>query len=332
MPRSTSSNRSQGSSRWRVWILRLLIVLVLLGIGWYFFNPVSVVDDSARNQNVVIHAGTKTFDQNRAADDSTDPTKPPSLTAQLTAAEIAAAEHPFDPLLKLADQALIEIDSSVRDYTATLNSQVFADNQLQPPKTLQCKIRHARQTADGKQIPFSVYTKFVQPANTAGQEVIWVDGWHDGNLVVHLSGWGNLMNFYLDPDGARAMQGNRHPIRQIGFRNLIVEMQKVARHDREHGECEISIERNVLLNGRSCTVIQALHPVERSHFEFHKARIYIDDALNLPVAYEGFLWPQKTGDDPPLLEKYYYTDIELNVGLKDLDFDPANPDYDFPGK
>ncbi len=71
-------------------------------------------------------------------------------------------------------------------------------------------------------------------------------------------------------------------------------------------------------------------PKKRPHFEFHISKIYLDDKLGIPIAYEGYLWPENEGEDPPLLEKYYYTDIQLNVGLTDADFDPANEDYDYP--
>ncbi|MGN6136394.1 MAG: DUF1571 domain-containing protein, partial [Aureliella sp.] len=35
------------------------------------------------------------------------------------------------------------------------------------------------------------------------------------------------------------------------------------------------------------------------------------------------------GDPPPLEEEYTYLDVQLNVGLKDIDFDPENPAYNF---
>ena len=35
-------------------------------------------------------------------------------------------------------------------------------------------------------------------------------------------------------------------------------------------------------------------------------------------------WPETPGGEPPLEEEYTYLDVELNVGLKDSDFDPDN--------
>lgn len=252
-----------------------------------------------------------------------------AITRMISQSAIDDAEHPFDPLLELAAASIKKIDANIFDYKATMVSQVFADGKLQPEKYLLCKIRHQR-TVDDNETPFSVYTLFLKPKANAGQEAIWVKGWNEGKLVAHANGLKNLIRVYLPPDGSIAMKGNRYPIRQIGIRNLLVKMSEIGKHDREYGECTVTLKRNVEINGCQCSVLEAKHPVKRDHFDFHIARIYIDDERNIPIAYEGFSWPEKAGDEPPLLEKYYYTDIEFNVGLKNIDFDPANEEYNYP--
>ena len=52
---------------------------------------------------------------------------------------------------------------------------------------------------------------------------------------------------------------------------------------------------------------------------------------NFPVRYIAYGWPAKGEKGDPILEEFNYTNIELNVGLTDLDFDPANPNYKFRG-
>ena len=49
-----------------------------------------------------------------------------------------------------------------------------------------------------------------------------------------------------------------------------------------------------------------------------------DDELQIPIRYESYDWPQKEGGQPVLLEEYTYTDLKVNVGLTDKDFDPDN--------
>jgi hypothetical protein len=100
--------------------------------------------------------------------------------------------------------------------------------------------------------------------------------------------------------------------------------------DLQHGDCKVEVRRNIVINGHSGTEIRIIHPQPAEHFDFHIARILIDDELNLPVGYEGYTWPEKPGDEPVLNERYFYTEIQLNVGFTDLDFDPDNPAYDYP--
>jgi len=292
------------------------------------------------------------------------PLPPGSITAGLTQASFSKADHPLDPLLKVAEDSLREIEAKVQDYTSTMISHVLVGDKLQPEKQLFCKIRHARLGANDSKVPFAVYTKFLHPASNAGQEAIWVDGQHDGKLIAHLTGILNVKRFYLDPDGDRAMEGNRYPIRDIGIRNLVVKMLEFGQRDRQHGECDVRLTRGVKIGDRTCSLITVTHPVKRAHFDFHIAKIYIDDEWNIPLGYEGYLWPEdsqtlndkpkkrvtkreakaneraakdgalKADEDaantPPLLEKYFYTDVKINVGLTDADFDPGNKEYNYP--
>ena len=50
---------------------------------------------------------------------------------------------------------------------------------------------------------------------------------------------------------------------------------------------------------------------------------FFDLESKLPLRIEIY----DTGDR--LMEQYGYEDLQVNVGLSDLDFDPANPDYKF---
>ena len=76
-------------------------------------------------------------------------------------------------------------------------------------------------------------------------------------------------------------------------------------------------------------MIQVIHKEERAPFEFHKAQVFIDDELNVPVRYVAYDWP-RGGQEPELQEEYTYINIKLNVGLKDIDFSPENPAYKYP--
>ena len=99
--------------------------------------------------------------------------------------------------------------------------------------------------------------------------------------------------------------------------------------DTPSAKCEVKFYKNTKVDGRTCTMIEVLHPEPRDHFDFYRAQIFIDDELNVPIRYAAWSWPEKPGGEPVLLEEYTYVKIKLNVGLTDEDFDPENPDYDF---
>ena len=82
--------------------------------------------------------------------------------------------------------------------------------------------------------------------------------------------------------------------------------------------------------GQGCTLLEVVHPVQRPHFDFHIARIYIDDELRIPIRFASWEWPAVAGGSPQLLEEFTYLNIKLNVGLTDLDFDSGNPNYAYP--
>ena len=107
-------------------------------------------------------------------------------------------------------------------------------------------------------------------------------------------------------------------------------MIEKGERDRQQGECVVNINRSSKINGRDCTMIEIRHPVEREHFEFHIAKIFIDDQLNVPISYSAYSWPKEEGGKPVLQETYTFTDLEINVGLTDEDFNIKNPSYDFP--
>jgi hypothetical protein len=72
-----------------------------------------------------------------------------------------------------------------------------------------------------------------------------------------------------------------------------------------------------------------VHQVPRKNFRFNKALVFVDDELNIPVRYEAYDWPATPGGPPQLLEEYTYTDVKINNGFTDADFDEHNPQYHF---
>jgi hypothetical protein len=242
----------------------------------------------------------------------------------------ATPQHPLDPALKMARENLDYLKTNVQDYTCTIIKRERIKGELTDHQYMSAKIRH-RKVIDNKLVtPFSVYLKFLKPKSVEGREVIWVEGRNDGDLIAHETGLLNIKRAFLAPTGFMAMMGQRYPITEIGTQNLIEELLVKGEKDRQYGECDVQFFDNASINKRVCRMIQVVHPVRREHFEFHKAQIFTDRELNMPVRYAAWSWPTGSDPEPVLEEEYTYVDIKVNVGLTDEDFNPDNADYNYP--
>ena len=330
-----------------------MVLAAVASVAYFFYHEQPIVDEEDKIDNSVVIVESP----NQSDDPESDPDEdvpPCSITSTITREQIDAAEHPLDPLIEMAYHAVDVIETNVQDYTATIVKRVRADGKLHGEQHMFIKIRHGAgcddddvatqietpeptTTDDGSAtkegaVPFSVYTRFVKPKSLRGQEAIWVQGNNDDKLIAHTTGILNVISFHLDPEGPVAMRGNRYSICNIGMVNLVKQMIAKGEHERQYKECEVHIHRNVMVGDARCTRIEIVHPEPRDYFDFHIAKIYFDDDRNLPIAYESYTWPEKEGGRPRLLERYYYSNIQTNVGLTDADFDPSNDQYDYPNK
>ena len=240
-------------------------------------------------------------------------------------------QHPLDPAIKVARQSLANIQANVKDYTCTLVKRERIDGVLGDYEYMYTKIRNQR-VAKGKIVtPLSAYMYFVKPAAVKGREVIYVAGQNNGKMCAHEGGTkGRLIpSVWLAPDGVIAMKGQRYPLSEIGLENLVAQLIERGLRDRTRGECEVEFRKGAKINGRECTIIQVTHPRRRPYFDFHIARIFIDNEYNVPIRYAAYDWPKAANAKPEVVEEYTYLNLKINVGLTDEDFDTKNPKYNF---
>lgn len=248
---------------------------------------------------------------------------PPAAAAPINRA------HALDPAIALAYRGLNHIRSNYHDYTATLIKRERISGRLSSEEKVFVKIRNSRDFGDKGQQPFSIYCRFEHPESVKGREVIWVEGQNNNKLVAHETGFKGIIRVNLDPRGGLAMKGNRYPICDAGIENLASKLIEKAERDRKHGDCTCEFFKSKV-NGRSCTLVKVTHPEKKDPYDFHIAEVYIDDEYQIPTRYAAYSWPNKAGGDPILEEEYTYTNVKLNVGLTDLDFNPDNKEYAFP--
>jgi len=285
----------------------LALFIVVISGGW-FANNFQI----ERNRQKQREADKRNRDQ------QTKNVEPISDT------ELTKNKHPLDSVLLLARDSLNHISETIRDYTATLTRQERIGDILTEKNISRAKIRNELENQ-----PLSVYILFTQPAAVRGREVIWVAGENENKITAHEGGLLNLFRVVQPHDGFIAMMGSRYSIAETGIQRLMATLIQHALHDREYGECEVQLSE-VQSAGVTCRRIRVVHPIERKHFIFHVVEVDIDLQRNIPVRLASWMWPETDGAEPPLTEEYIYTDIKLNVGLTNDDFNPDSEQYNYP--
>jgi hypothetical protein len=241
----------------------------------------------------------------------------------------ALTPHPIDPALEIVTDSLKHVRSNVDDYSALFVKRCRVNGVLPPLQFARVKIRNRKNEDDQIRTPFSVYLDFLKPSDVKGREVIWIEDANDGDMVVHQGGMASFLTLNIDPEGTLAMRGQRYSVKEVGIEKLLEKIISTGYQDRQHGECDVKIHHDKAFGKINCTVLEITHPIRRDHFRFHRAVVYFDNNLRLPIRYQAWTWPESPGGTPVLDEEYSYFRLQVNVGLSDTDFDPANPDYRF---
>ena len=238
--------------------------------------------------------------------------------------------HPIEPAIERAKECLQHSHRHISDYTAIATMRQRQEDGTLASEVTFLKVRDRKLDEEGSLVvPFAVYMKYLEPKLKAGREVIWVEGANDGKLIGHEPGLLNFTRYHLPPDGFLAMAGQRYPIWEIGLEKMIEKSIVHGEEERKDEQCEVEFIKGTV-DGHSCTIHQIMHSEKKPQDTFYMAQMFIDDERHIPLRYVCYLWPEAEGEDPPVDEEYNYQDVKLNVGLTDVDFDPDNPEYNYP--
>lgn len=282
------------------------------GLGWWLPGALIVVLGCgaafvALTQSPTDKTTPAGWDDVTAPKSTTGEDRPASDTADLDRA-LALAQHSLKTL------------QTVKDYTCVFTKRELVSGSMVEERN-KMKVRHQ---------PFSVYLRVIEPTSSAGQEVIYVEGQNNGNLVAHTVGLGsNLIGrVNLDPEGIIAKRGNRYTIKDVGLKNLTKKLIDLGSRKELFRDSAVTIDKSEFAE-RPCTMVEIKSPHPVGDFRMATARIAIDLVWDVPVLYEAHEWPAG-GGKPFLSETYSYFDLKFDVGLTDHDFDPDNPEYSFP--
>lgn len=268
--------------------------------------------------------------------------KPSTATkSNTTAQELVAQTSSLESVIARAEASLKRFRSEVRDYTGTLTKRERISNSLGDPQSMSIKIRSRKYEPSLEESTHSAatpkvveglhaYLRFTKPSSVAGREVLWIEGKNDNQITVHEAGMLNLMSMNLDPNGTLAMVGSKYPITEIGIEKLLEKLIERGTKDKRSEHSEVTVTPGSLFDDLPCDRIRIVHPKKQDGLDFHIAEVWIDPRNEIPLYYASYDWPKNPSESPELLEEYGYSDLLLNVGLSDINFDPKNKEYQFP--
>lgn len=238
-----------------------------------------------------------------------------SLFLFLFVCSTTASGATLKELIKVTEECRKNIDKNVKDYTAVLEKYERGNGK----QRILIKVRHS---------PFSVYLKFLSPKKEFGKEVIYVEGKNSNKLLAHGVGVQRMFGtISLSPSSKMAMVGQRYPLTEIGIKNLLDKLIPAAKQELKVGGCTIRVQDTKVSN-RKCTEYIIHNNKPKKHFKFAQVSILVDNEMGIPVRVYAVGWPEDNGVQY-IEESYYYSNLKLNQGLSDRDFDIKNKEYEF---
>jgi hypothetical protein len=202
----------------------------------------------------------------------------------------------------------------VTDYTARFMRRERVGGTLRPREEVLLKFQR----------PGRIYLRWVAGPRQ-GREILFVKGRDEGKILVHEPGAvSGLFTYVMAPDSPRVLKESRHPVSEVGLGRLIELLVSNTRRARERGELTL-LDRGVAVeSGRRVRQVEGVLPRDPGKgYYCYRTIVTVDLEWELPVAATIFDW------DDQVVAEYAYRELRLNPGLRDSDFDPANPEYAF---
>jgi hypothetical protein len=216
----------------------------------------------------------------------------------------AAGEWPprVEQVIAEARAAYEQLD----DYTCTLHKRERVKDKLKEQRDVIFKYKK----------PSRFYMKWAKDS----VEAIYAEGLYDNRMVIH-GGWlFKFLSVAVDP--AMALKTNRHTLLEADIGHILKVIENNYHLAKRNGDASITFEGVEDLDGREVEVFSGLFPPGKGYYG-HRVRVDIDREYRLPIRITVHGWKDE------LLEMYHYTDLALNVGLTEADFDVANNTYLF---
>ncbi|MBI3250040.1 MAG: DUF1571 domain-containing protein [Deltaproteobacteria bacterium] len=172
--------------------------------------------------------------------------------------------------------------------------------------------------------PFDVYFSWAKNERRGRGEALFRHGWNNERVRIRTTVAGIPLIGDLEPGEFFSRWGFTYSPTAFGFNHLVEALHE--RLLREWLRENLQVRFHGLQNcfGQACYAIEFRFPRNLEN-EGAPARLltYWDISSRLPVRYEEFDWEDK------LSARQEFRDLQLNVALRDLDFEAANASYGF---
>lgn len=218
--------------------------------------------------------------------------------------------------LELLREAQRRYRENVIDYTCTFQKQEQLGGELTKVQETEVKFREKLQ---------SVYMHWTKNAAKA-RRVIYVEGkWTKGGQPAALcephGAVARLIvrSIVMPINGPEAKAASRRTIDQFGFANALNLIVKYSVMAKQTGELELEYTGEGTVDGRPTYIFKRVLPYtgEGGKYPDRLLVYHLDKETLLPVMCASY------ADDKgkELLGQYMYTNVKLNAGLTDADFD-----------
>jgi hypothetical protein len=294
----------------------LVVGCSISALSWYFTPPLEAESANDVKTSSATHKDSTTADRDRTSDRLRSVADSPIVWPSDRLEGLEAKRL----LLRVMIEAGERIDR-VRGLTAIFHKRERIDGKLGPMETMRIKVRSR---------PFSVYLKYLHPSS--GKEVIYVSGKRDNKLIGHYGGASRMLlpRIVVPPDHPVALASSRHPITEAGPANLIKKLIKFRQIDLNDDRAVTILDRGTDFKGRIRPRSLHRHPEPDGVHLYAEVEIFYDPETFIPYQITNYGWREGNEEGPlPLVEMYRYDELAIDVPLTDLDFDPANPAYEF---
>ncbi|MDP8263573.1 MAG: DUF1571 domain-containing protein [Candidatus Ancaeobacter aquaticus] len=229
--------------------------------------------------------------------------QPPAVTANDTTVEN------YDALEILLNMQ--ESYNNIDGYTAVLVKGEPLTSKSKTPQKIFLKFRK----------PFHVYMKWIESPHN-GREILYRKGEDNDNIFAKPAGFlGAILRLVKLPSDYKS-GGSKYTIQDVGIGRLIEKVLHVTLEAKETNDVYLSCKGITVRNGRDVYEIERVISQENKQAN-KRLVLYIDKETYLPV--EAYVY----NGEGKLTEFCMYTDLKINPGLVDNDFNVDNKKYGF---